>query len=91
MLKQIIEQNALVKLNIFHWHLTDDQGWRIESTVISKVTSNRQSGLLHKGGDEAPTCIKIRINKNLMQGEVFFIIIEDRLNYRVQLLVRKEE
>jgi len=29
--KAIIEQNALLKLNVFHWHLTDDQAWRIES------------------------------------------------------------
>ncbi|MDB6121673.1 MAG: hexosaminidase [Pedosphaera sp.] len=28
--KQILEAMALHKLNTFHWHLTDDQGWRIE-------------------------------------------------------------
>jgi hexosaminidase len=27
---QLIESLALHKLNRFHWHLTDDQGWRIE-------------------------------------------------------------
>jgi hexosaminidase len=31
--KKVIEQISLVKLNKFHWHLTDDQGWRIESKV----------------------------------------------------------
>ncbi|MCD8353012.1 MAG: beta-N-acetylhexosaminidase [Clostridiales bacterium] len=29
--KKVIEESALAKLNVFHWHLVDDQGWRIES------------------------------------------------------------
>lgn len=29
---------ALHKLNIFHWHLTEDQGWRIESKRYPKLT-----------------------------------------------------
>lgn len=28
--KKVIEQLSLVKMNTLHWHLTDDQGWRIE-------------------------------------------------------------
>lgn len=28
-LKELIDTAALFKLNIFHWHLTDDQGWRL--------------------------------------------------------------
>ena len=35
--KQIIEQISLVKLNVLHWHLADDQGWRIESKVFPKL------------------------------------------------------
>ena len=27
---RLLEQMALLKLNVFHWHLTEDQGWRIE-------------------------------------------------------------
>lgn len=30
---------ALHKLNTFHWHLTDDQGWRIEIKKYPKLTS----------------------------------------------------
>ncbi len=28
--KALLDTMALHKLNVFHWHLTDDQGWRIE-------------------------------------------------------------
>ena len=28
--KRLLDQMALLKMNVFHWHLTDDQGWRIE-------------------------------------------------------------
>ena len=30
---------AFYKLNTFHWHLTDDQGWRIEIKAFPKLTS----------------------------------------------------
>ena len=30
MIKKYIDIMAMYKLNTFHWHLTDDQGWRIE-------------------------------------------------------------
>ncbi|HMS55791.1 MAG TPA: beta-N-acetylhexosaminidase [Fimbriimonadaceae bacterium] len=30
---------AMLKLNTFHWHLTDDQGWRIEIKKYPKLTS----------------------------------------------------
>jgi hexosaminidase len=30
---------ALHKLNVFHWHLTEDQGWRLEIRKYPKLTS----------------------------------------------------
>lgn len=30
-IKRIIEQIARAKMNVLHWHLADDQGWRIQS------------------------------------------------------------
>lgn len=36
--KKILDQMALLKMNIFHWHLTDDQGWRIEIKKYPKLT-----------------------------------------------------
>ncbi|MFT3755413.1 MAG: beta-N-acetylhexosaminidase [Pseudoxanthomonas sp.] len=35
--KQLLDQMALHKLNVFHWHLTDDQGWRIEIKKYPKL------------------------------------------------------
>jgi hexosaminidase len=37
--KQMLDAMALHKLNSFHWHLTDDQGWRIEIKKYPKLTS----------------------------------------------------
>lgn len=37
--KRYIDYLALHKLNTFHWHLTDDQGWRIEIKKYPRLTS----------------------------------------------------
>jgi len=37
-IKQMLDAMALHKLNTFHWHLTDDQGWRIEIKQYPKLT-----------------------------------------------------
>ena len=37
-LKHVLDLMALQKLNVFHWHLTDDQGWRIEIKKYPKLT-----------------------------------------------------
>lgn len=34
-----IDQLAFHKMNTFHWHLTDDQGWRIEIKKYPKLTT----------------------------------------------------
>lgn len=33
-----IDELAEYKMNVFHWHLTDDQGWRIEIKSLPKLT-----------------------------------------------------
>lgn len=37
--EKILDVMALHKLNTFHWHLVDDQGWRIEIKKYPKLTS----------------------------------------------------
>jgi hexosaminidase len=36
--KRMLDQMALLKMNTFHWHLTDDAGWRMEIKKYSKLT-----------------------------------------------------
>jgi len=37
--KEILDWMAFYKMNRFHWHLVDDQGWRIEIKKYPKLTS----------------------------------------------------
>ncbi|MCB2211707.1 beta-N-acetylhexosaminidase [bacterium] len=37
-IKRYLDVLALHKINTFHWHLTDDQGWRIEIRRYPKLT-----------------------------------------------------
>jgi hexosaminidase len=45
-IKKYIDMMALYKINTFHWHLTDDQGWRIE---IKKHPRLMEIGAWRKG------------------------------------------
>ena len=45
--KKYIDYIAMNKINVFHWHLTEDQGWRIEIKKYPKLTeigSQRKKG-----------------------------------------------
>ena len=37
-IKRLIDAMALHKLNVLHWHLTDDQGWRLEIKKYPRLT-----------------------------------------------------
>ncbi len=48
-IKQYIDIISYYKFNTFHWHLTDDQGWRIEIKrypELQKVAANRHETLV---------------------------------------------
>lgn len=38
-IKQLIDAMALHKLNVLHWHLTDDQGWRLQIRKYPRLTA----------------------------------------------------
>ncbi|KIO76064.1 hypothetical protein TH53_17185 [Pedobacter lusitanus] len=47
--KQLLDDMAMLKMNVFHWHLTDDQGWRIEIKKypeLTKIGSKRKDSQL---------------------------------------------
>jgi hexosaminidase len=37
-IRELIDWMALHKLNVLHWHLTDDQGWRLEIRKYPRLT-----------------------------------------------------
>ena len=48
-IKKYIDAMAMLKMNNFHWHLTDDQGWRIEIKKyprLQEIAAYRDSTLL---------------------------------------------
>jgi hexosaminidase len=46
-IKRTLDGMAAVKMNVFHWHLSDDQGFRIESKVFPKLTGMGSDGLFY--------------------------------------------
>ncbi len=46
-LKRNLDAMASVKMNVFHWHLCDDQGYRIESKVYPKLHELASDGLYY--------------------------------------------
>lgn len=60
MVKRTIDMLALHQLNMFHWHLTDDQGWRIEiksHPELTEVGAWRDDTVVGRylGGTDYPT------------------------------------
>ena len=52
-IKKQLDVMSLFKMNTFHWHLTEDQGWRIEIKKYPKLTtigSKRMEGEGHEYG-----------------------------------------
>ncbi|WP_010664502.1 beta-N-acetylhexosaminidase [Marinilabilia salmonicolor] len=54
-IKKYIDLLALHKMNVFHWHLTDDQGWRLEIKKYPKlqeIAGQREETLVGHGLEE---------------------------------------
>jgi hexosaminidase len=50
-IERTLDGMAAVKLNVFHWHLTEDQGFRIQSRIYPKLTADASDGLFYTQED----------------------------------------
>lgn len=56
-IKKYLDYMSLYKMNVFHWHLTDDQGWRPEIKkypLLTQISSQRKETLV--GRPSANNC-----------------------------------
>src|ERR1700693_4336967 len=50
-LKRNLDGMAAVKMNVLHWHLSDDQGFRVESKKFPKLTQAGSDGMFYTQAD----------------------------------------
>lgn len=63
--KLLLDEMARLKMNVFHWHLVDDEGWRIEIKkypLLTEVGSVRRSTQINYN--------KLRLHSPVQSGEV---------------------
>nr|WP_299382968.1 beta-N-acetylhexosaminidase [Allomuricauda sp.] len=55
MVKELLDEMAFLKMNTFHWHLTDDQGWRIQIKQYPKLITvgSKRNGSKVSPGDKS--------------------------------------
>ncbi|MBL4671223.1 MAG: family 20 glycosylhydrolase [Arenicella sp.] len=62
-IKHIVDLMSMHKMNFFHWHLVDDQGWRIEINKyprLTEVASKRASTVIgHTLDKDAPSDLQV--------------------------------
>jgi hexosaminidase len=71
--KKYIDYLAMHKMNTFHWHLTDDQGWRIEIKKYPKLTSvggYREGTLVGHYGAKVPEYDNVRYGGFYTQEQI---------------------
>lgn len=70
--KKVLDMMTLYKLNKFHWHLTDDQGWRIE---IKKYPLLTEKGAWRKFNNHDRSCMQTAAK----DGNTDYLIPENKL------------
>ena len=79
--KHILDLMSLYKLNKFHWHLTDDQGWRIEIEKYPLLTekgawrkfNKHDRGCMERAVEEDNTDFLIPENKiRIVEGDTLY-------------------
>ncbi|MEC7894743.1 MAG: beta-N-acetylhexosaminidase, partial [Bacteroidota bacterium] len=66
-IKKFIDLIAMHKMNTFHWHLTDDQGWRIEIKKYPKLTSIGSKRTETVAGHVLKSPVSLRIWKDVQE------------------------
>ena len=66
-IKKFIDLIAMHKMNTFHWHLTDDQGWRIEIKKYPKLTSIGSKRTVTVAGHVLKSPVSLRIWKDVQE------------------------
>jgi hexosaminidase len=46
-IERTLDAMAAVKMNVFHWHLSDDQGFRMESKIFPRLTGEGSDGMYY--------------------------------------------
>jgi hexosaminidase len=76
-IKRYIDLMSMHKMNTFHWHLTDDQGWRIEIKKYPKLTqvgAFRDGTMIYTSRDKAGTFDKTRYGGFYTQAQIKEIV-----------------
>jgi hexosaminidase len=76
-IKKYLDLMAFYKLNTFHWHLTDDQGWRIEIRkypLLTSVGARRDSTLIGHASSNPKIYDQIVVKEFYTQQEIREII-----------------
>lgn len=64
-IKRNLDAMAAMKMNVFHWHLADDQGWRIELKNQPKVTDLASDGYFYTQ-EEIKNIVKYADNRGIL-------------------------
>ncbi|WP_348799954.1 beta-N-acetylhexosaminidase [Flavobacterium adhaerens] len=64
-IKRNLDGMAAVKMNVFHWHLVDDQGWRIEMKKNKKLIDLASDGLYYTQ-EEIKSIVKYAADRGIM-------------------------
>ncbi|HEX9474444.1 MAG TPA: beta-N-acetylhexosaminidase, partial [Steroidobacteraceae bacterium] len=73
-LKKLLDLAAQYKINRFHWHLTDNEGWRIQIKKYPRLTE-LQSGSADRNGAEAQYYTQAQIRDIVAYAQARFITV----------------
>lgn len=85
--KNMLDEMALLKMNTFHWHLTNDAGWRIEIDgypLLTEIGSRRDSSQVNDNGKKWASTI---YDGKVHQGFYTKAEIREIIDYASQLYI----